>query len=133
MRARHSLTGAVILLVLAVASCAESTTPAYSDIEGVYSLQIPEGTSVTLTPTPGSANSIDVTSAILDLNPVWRFSIGYSLDSGSGTSYSGTYDHTDAGVTLTYDVGGSRTAALSGGTLTLNTAGGQTLVFTKVQ
>jgi hypothetical protein len=133
MRARPSLTGAVILLALAVTSCTESTTPAFSDIEGVYRLQVAPGASVVLDPEPGSARSVNVTQAVLDLSPAWRFSMSYTLaPSSDGLGVSGSYSHEGSTVGLQYDSGVTQTGALSGNTLTLTTADGQTLEFEKV-
>jgi hypothetical protein len=133
MRARPSLTGLVILLALAVASCAESTAPAFSDIEGVYRLQIEPGASVILDPEPGSARSVSVTQAVLDLSPVWRFSMSYTLaPSSDGLGVAGSYSYQGSTVGLQYDSGVTQTGTLSGNTITVTTADGQTLVFEKV-
>jgi hypothetical protein len=135
MRTRSSLAVPVILLALALASCAESTKPAFSDIVGVYRLQIAPGATATLRPEPRSTSTVTVTEAVLELNPVWRFSMAYTIPSGSGTvglSVAGSYTHEGSVVGLLYDSGASQTGALDADAITVTTQDGQTLVFEKV-
>jgi hypothetical protein len=135
MHGRLASFALLLLSVLAVASCAKSTEPTFSDIAGVYRLRIAPGASLVLKPEPRSTSTVNVTQATLDLDPVWRFSLHYTITSGSesvGVSFSGNYMEVGSLVSLLYDSGASRSGTLSGGTITVTTEDGQTLVFEKV-
>ena len=122
---------------LALAACSlDAPTSLYSDIAGTYLLQVASGATLTLRPDPRSSTTVTVTQGNLTLDPVWRFSVTYTLAPGSAASTvnaMGRYSVSGRAVPLMYDSGASQAATLDGGTLAVHADGGATLVFEKAQ
>ena len=68
---------------------------------------------------------------MLDLNPIWRFQINYTQESGDGGGISGSYRRTENGLIFDY-YGMADTATLDRDVLTVKTSYGTVLVFQKV-
>ena len=121
----------LLSLCVAAGACTEPAEPQFSDVTGVYRLQL------TQTPTqvivdPRSSAAVTVKSGVLELNPVWRFQISYEQENAQGPGATGTYERTDNGVILNYTSGISEPAVIDGEVLTVTTGYGSVLVFQKV-
>jgi hypothetical protein len=121
----------LLSLVVLVGCTASPTQTGFSDITGLYLLQVPDGETLTVRYDRRADSTILATGGMLDLHPNWRFHLNYSVSDGS-RSVTGSYRKTDSGVELRYASGMVQTGSLSGTELTLHTDQGP-LVFQLVE
>ena len=118
-----------LLLCLVADACSDLAEPQFSQVAGIYTLDAPGPVQMRIDPRSHTTES--VTSATLDLHPVWRFDIDFRA-AESGFSFSGSYTHTGTGVVLDYDSGDTDVGTFSGDKLTITRSDGTVIVFRKV-
>ena len=121
---------ALALLVSLSAACTGTSEPQFSDLSGVYRLQVDQTPSLVIVE-PRSSATIPVTAGVLELNPLWRFQINYTQPSGDLRGVTGSYRRTENGLIFEY-YGMADTATVDRDLVTVNTSYGTVLVFEKV-
>jgi hypothetical protein len=119
----------LLSLCLAAGACSDLAEPQFSQVAGIYTLEASEPVQMRIDPRSHTTES--VTSATLDLQPIWRFHMDFRAGEG-GHSFSGSYTHSGTDVVLDYDSGDTDVGTFSGDRLTITRSDGAVVVFRKV-
>ena len=124
-----------LMLVLGALLCGCTESPIdleFSDVSGVYRLQVEPGGSITVQPDPAVARTMAATSGVLELQPTWTFDVEYDNEAETRTA-AGNYTRTGSGVILRFYSGPTVPALISDGVVTVASEQGPPLVFEVVE
>ena len=129
--------GSAIVALLALgglgSACTESPAElSFSDVAGVYRLEVAAGSSVSVQPDPGVPQTLDAAEGVLELQPAWAFDVQYGNDVESRTA-AGSYSRTSNGVRLQFNSGATVNATLANGVVIVPNGAAPPLLFEAVE